>query len=148
MKKQIPLVEAVGWIVVSMIICSGTIFMATRKWQKEERQKAQDPSWHLLSIVQTGSNKEPLKSIYLAQLMGLSCDKPTSFHRFDVKKAKKNLLKSPVIKDAHVDLITPSSVYVEYKVREPVDMLYDYANRAIDEEGYLFPLHPFFTPTS
>jgi hypothetical protein len=37
-------------------------------------------------------------------------------------------------------------LFIDYTAREPLAWLFDYENTAIDEEGYLFPVSPFFTP--
>ena len=43
-------------------------------------------------------------------------------------------------------LIPPSTVYIDYTVRQPVAWLEDYDNIVIDKEGYPFPFTPFFAP--
>jgi hypothetical protein len=37
-------------------------------------------------------------------------------------------------------------VYIDYEVRKPIAWLSDYKNIAIDREGFLFPVAPFFSP--
>ena len=78
--------------------------------------------------------------------MGISSDRPFNARTFNVKRAKERLLESPLIAAAVVKLIEPSTLYVDYTVRKPTALLEDYTNVAVDKEGYLFPLTPFFTP--
>jgi cell division septal protein FtsQ len=78
--------------------------------------------------------------------MHISADRPVVAASFDVKAAEKRLLASPVIKEARVKIIEPDTVHVDYIVRQPLAWLYDFENVALDEEGYPFPVSPFFTP--
>lgn len=78
--------------------------------------------------------------------MGLSKDHPLLVSRFDPKKAEAALLSSPLLQEAKVKVIKPSTVYVDYTVRQPLAWLYDYENIALDKEGYLIPMYPFFPP--
>lgn len=65
---------------------------------------------------------------------------------FNLKEAERTLAKSPVIKEVKLDLWPPGTLHVEYSLRSPIAYLYDYQNAAIDEEGVIFPIAPFFTP--
>ncbi len=99
----------------------------------------------LKMIVQTGET-ETLKTMYLAEILGLSQDRPISYFDFSERKALSKLLNNPLIKRAKLKKIKPSFVYVDYALREPIALLHDYPNIALDQEGYLFPLFPFFSP--
>lgn len=109
-------------------------------------KKKNDRKYNISLIIQTGPRKEALRSLYLEELLGLSVDKPTNIYLFDEKEAQKKLLLSPVIEKAVVKKIKPSAIYIDYKVREPVALLYDLKNVAIDKKGNIFPMSPFFTP--
>ncbi len=89
---------------------------------------------------------EKLKTAYLAEIIGLSQDKPVSYFDFNERKALLKLLKSPLIKTAEIKKIKPSFVYINYTVKEPVALLCDYPNIALDKDGFIFPLFPFFPP--
>lgn len=97
-------------------------------------------------IVQTGPQRQALQTTYLAELMQLSAEIPIFSNQFDVKKAASALLNSPVIKEAKVSFLRPGVLYVDYAVRQPIALLADYENAAIDAEGRIFPLSPFFSP--
>lgn len=114
-----------------------------KSWQEKKKK---DPKYNITLLVQTGAEKEALKSLYLEELIGLSIDRPTNIYLFDEKLAKKRLLLSPLIEKAVVRKIKPSTVYVDYKVRRPIALIYDLKNTACDKNGYIFPLSPFFSP--
>lgn len=145
-KKRLPLVTALGWIVGSVLIVTGTSYSLFKHYLKDQYIKATDPSYQVAAIVQTGPQKEILKTTYLAELMGISTDRPQSVFHFNIQNARKNLLKSPLIKDAQVKMIPPGIIYVDYTVRQPTALLGDYENIALDEEAVLFPLSPFYPP--
>ncbi|MFA5250772.1 MAG: hypothetical protein WC371_05140 [Parachlamydiales bacterium] len=111
-------------------------------YQKLERGE----KYQIKMIVQTGPQTEALKTMYLAELLGLSEDRPVSYFDFDEKKALQKLLQSPLVKKAAVKKIRPSFVYVDYTLKEPIAHLADYPNVAIDKKGSFFPLFPFFPP--
>jgi hypothetical protein len=115
-------------------------------WMKSSREKLSDPKYRISVLVQTGPEKEALQTAYLAELLDLSVDQPTNLYRFDVKKGKKKLLSSPLIAEAEIKKIPPHTLYIDYEVRKPVAWLGDYQNIAIDKDGYLFPMAPFFAP--
>jgi len=98
------------------------------------------------AIVQTGPQKEALKTTYIAELLNLSVDRPTLSHRFNLVKAEKMLLSSPVIASAEVKLMEPGIVYVDYTTRQPIAFLQDFENTALDTSKTPFPLFPFFSP--
>ena len=115
-------------------------------YYKEVEKKKKDDHFNITSIIQTGLEKEVLKTAYLAELMDLSVDLPTNLYLFDCKKARKWLLASPLIKEAKVKKMPPQTIYVDYSVRQPIAWVVDYENIAIDEDGYLFPVSPFLSP--
>jgi hypothetical protein len=115
-------------------------------WSKGQQRKLSDPAYQITSIVQTGPEKEALKTTYLAELLSLSTDRALSLYALDCKVAKEKLLSSPLISSACVKRIPPSTLYIDYEVRKPIAKLADYENIGIDTAGYIFPIHPFFSP--
>jgi hypothetical protein len=111
-----------------------------------KQRRLHNPKYDIQIIIQTGPEKEALKSIYLAELMHLSVDQKTNIYAFDVQEAEKNLLKSPLIESAKVKKYPPNVIYVDYTVRRPLAWIYDHKNIAVDKNGYLFPISPFFPP--
>lgn len=137
---EISLLRALSIIVVSLFCVTGGGTYLVKKKQNRP------PIVYIDSIVQTSLQKGALKTTYLAELMGLSIDKPQTVHTFNVTEARESLLKSHIIKEATVELFPPYTVYVDYTIRQPIALLGNYENIAFDEEGALFPFHPFFPP--
>ncbi len=146
MAQKLPLVQALGWIVASLFLVTGLTTHTCLYYRGKDRDMRRDPRNHLTAIVQTGPQKEALKTVYLAELAGLSIDRPTAYFDFDTQKAEAKLLKSPLIKQAKVTLLPPNTLAIDYTIRQPIALLYDIDNAAIDAEGRIFPLSPYLSP--
>ncbi len=133
-------------LVGSTALTTTLFFSGYLIFQKMKKDRSQDPQYLIQSIVQTGPEKEALKSAYLAELLDLSFDRPTNLFACNLKKAEEKLLSSPLIAKAHVQRMSPHSLYIDYEVRKPIARLRDYENIGIDRDGFLFPLSPFFSP--
>jgi hypothetical protein len=118
-------------------------FFVYRNWKIK---RMTDEKCRITAIMQTGPEKEALKTSYLAELLDLSVDSPSQLYAFNLNKAIEKLLQSPLIAQAEVKRIPPGTLYIDYSVRKPIALLADYANTAIDKEGYIFPIAPFFSP--
>lgn len=140
------LVQSLTWIVCSTLVITGGTYKALQTYQRYDHAKRTSPQYYLSRIVQTGPQREALKTNYLAELMRISADRPLTFAHFDLQLARKRLLSSPVMKEAQVKLIKPDTVFVDYTVRQPIAWLFDFENIALDEEGTPFPVTPYFTP--
>ena len=132
-------------IIFSAIIISGGSFFIFSKIQKNNKNNLTSQKYEIKAIGQN-QNEVMLNVNYLAQLMELSSSKPSNLFLFDEKKAEESLLSSPVIKSAKVKKMKPDCLFVDYVLRKPVAYLYDFENTAIDEEGHIFPVEPFFPP--
>lgn len=139
--KQLSILQSVAWIVGSLLLIPGGIFKGVIIFSPAEKNIE-----YLCRIVQTGPQKEALRTPYLAELIELSADHPVIADRFDPAHAKQKLLQSPVIQSAFVKVIRPDTVYIDYTVRQPIAWLFDFDNIALDEEGVPFPIIPFFSP--
>lgn len=115
-------------------------------WTKHRNERLKSEKYRITGIIQTGPEKEALKTAYLAELLGLSSDRPTHLYALNMKKAEAKLLASPLIANAKIKRLPPSTLYIDYEVRKPVAWIADFKNMAIDREGYLFPVAPFFSP--
>lgn len=115
-------------------------------WKNHQKTRLHSEKYRIQTIVQTGPEKEALKTAYLAELLDLSVDAPTQLYALDLKAAEKKLLASPLIKAAKLKRIPPCTLYIDYEVRKPVAWLSDYKNIAIDKDGYLFPVTSFLSP--
>jgi hypothetical protein len=134
---------------ILMVSCSFTIlsfFIVQHFWKQSKLKKIQDPKYNITALIQTGPEKEALQTAYLAELLDLSVDLPTNLYAFNEKIGEKKLLSSPLISEAHIKKISPNVLYIDYTVRKPIARIGDYQNVAIDQEGFLFPLSPFFAP--
>lgn len=143
---HLPLTHALAWIIASTLLVSGSFHLILKHYFYHRQSISRDPRYAIHSIIQTGPQKEALRTEYLAELLGISLDRPYSSLTFDLEKAKERLLQSPLISRVEVKLIRPNAVYIDYTVRQPIAWIEDYANIVIDKEGYLFPFSPFFSP--
>jgi hypothetical protein len=132
----------IGSTVLTLLLFFGVYWI----FSKQRLARLTDEKYKIVSIIQTGPEKEALKTSYLAELLGLSVDAPISLYALNLKKAAQKLLSSPLIKEAKMKKIPPSTLYIDYEVRKPIAWLADYSNTAIDREGFLFPGAPFFAP--
>jgi len=66
--------------------------------------------------------------------------------RSSSNRAYSLLRSSPLIANAHLSRLAPSTLYIDYEVRKPVAWLADFKNIAIDAGGHLFPVYPFLSP--
>lgn len=105
----------------------------------KESQRA-DPAFLLKYINQKGD----LPSYYIEEVLGLCVDKSVSIHEFNSTTGKKKLLDNPLIKSAEVKKLLPDSCQVVYELYQPVALLKDWENAAIDRDGRIIPFHPFY----
>jgi len=146
MSKNLPLVESLAWIICSTLFITGGTYAVAKNALRHQKQRRSDPNFFLSRIVQTGPQREALSTVYLAERMGVSADRPRPIASFRPKEAEARLLASPVIRKASVKVIEPNTIYVDYTVRQPLAWLYDFENAALDEEAVPFPVFPFFSP--
>ncbi len=144
--KQLPLTHALAYLIASTLVFTGGGYAAMKSYLERQQRIASDPKYALTSILQTGPQKEALKTEYLAELLGASVDCPYHAKRLNQQRAKERLQRSPLIAKADIKVIDPGTLYVDYTVRQPIAFLEDYKNVAIDKEGRLIPFAPFFTP--
>ncbi len=143
---MVPIVTALLWIVGSMLLVSSSAHLVLKSYVKNHKKERHAHVPFLKIIIQTGPQKEALKTAYLAELIGLSADRPIATDSFDKERAKKQLLESPVIQSAEVKVVGSDTLYVDYTVRQPLAWVADIENGGVDKEGRLFPMNPFFTP--
>ena len=144
-EKKLPLPQALSWIIGSIFVCSGSVY-SLHTILKNTCNPSPKALAYIDKIIQTGPQRDRLSSLYLEDLLDLSIDKPTYYKDFDVKQAELKLKSVAMIKTARVELVSKETVYVDYTLRDPVAKVYDYENLACDEEGYVFPLAPFYSP--
>lgn len=143
---QIPPSRAFLWIFIWTLVISGIAWMGWLYYLHLKTASQNDKQYDIIAIMQSSHHQEGLKTVYLAELLGLSVDKPTNLYQFNLEEGIHRLLSSPLIKEGTIKKIRPGTLYIDYRMRTPIAYLGDYSNTAIDEEGYLFPFSPFFTP--
>lgn len=146
MSHKIPFKRACLILALSVVVTLGSVGMGWAYYRYIKDRHANNDAYRIVAIVQSCSSSEMLKTVYLAELLDLSIDRPTNLYRFNTKEGQSRLLASPLIKDASVKRVRPGTVFVDYVLRQPIAYLVDYTNTVIDDEGYLFPFKPFFTP--
>lgn len=146
MRKKLTLFQSLIWIFFSALGINALAYCGIKGVLLWKRIHGIDHRVPIRAIVQTGPQKEALKTGYLAELLELSDDKPTLSSDFDTKQAVQKLSSSPVISEAEVKIQEPGILYIDYTTRQPIALLLDYENVALDKEGYPFPVAPFFTP--
>lgn len=144
--EKMPLSRAFLWILVSVLLVSGSSLMGWLYYQHIREMKFQDDQYRIQAIIQEASHSDSLKTVYLAELLNLSLDRPVNLYQFKIKEALEVLKNTFLIRDATIKKILPGTLYINYQMRKPIAYIGDYSNTAIDEEGILFPFRPFFTP--
>lgn len=146
MNQRLPLSQALLWIFLSTLLFTGLSLMCWLYYLHIRQQRETNEQYHIVALVQNCSGADSLKSIYLCELLDLSLDAPTNLYSFNLHKNREKLLQSPVIKEAVLKKIFPSAVYVDYEMRQPYAYLGEFNNAAIDSQGVIFPVNPFYTP--
>jgi hypothetical protein len=145
-ESKMPFSRSILWILVSTLLISGSAFMGWLYYLHVRERRLHDDQYHIVAIIQSTPQTDSLKSVYLAELLDLSLDRPTNLYQFNTKKGIQILLSNPLIKKAMIKKILPGTLFIHYQMRVPVAYIGDLANTVIDEEGVLFPFRPFFTP--
>ncbi len=141
-----PFSRSLIWILVSTLLISGSAFMGWLYFLHVKERRLHDDQYRIVAIIQSTPQADALKTLYLAELLGLSLDRPINLYQFNAKEAAQTLLSHPLIKNATVKKILPGTLLIHYQMRTPVAYVGDFTNTVVDEEGYLFPFRPFFTP--
>lgn len=140
--------KGAAWLRIFFLVLSisGSAWLLFFAYSFFWNARAKDPRYTIVAILQTGPEKEALKTSFLAELLSLSTDSPTNLYQFDLSLAKQKLLKFPLIKEAQLKRIPPGTLYIDYTIRKPIAYIADRKNTAIDSEGVLIPFKPFFSP--
>lgn len=129
------------------LVGGALLFLGAHKLTYDYRAACKvDDTYLIRSIVQTGLDQKALKTDYLAEVLDLSVDRPQNLYAFDIHEAEKRLKELPMVKDVHIKRKPPNTLYVDYTLRQPIAMVADLENTAMDDEGRLFPFAPFYSP--
>lgn len=146
MKKKFTLSRALIWIFSSAVLVNLLAYVGILTFRYFKNAEALDYEVPIKAIVQTGPQREALRTNYLAELLGLCVNRPILCTEFDLKQAKEILLTSPVIQEAEVKLKEPGILYIDYTIRKPLCYLKDFKDVALDDKKVPFPTSTFFTP--
>lgn len=144
--SKMPFNRSLLWILVSTLLISGSAFMGWLYFLHIRERRLNDEQYRIVAIIQSTPQADALKTVYLAELLDLSLDRPINLYQFNSREAVQTLLRNPLIKAATVKKILPGTLFIYYQMRTPIAYVGDFANTVIDAEGYLFPFRPFFTP--
>lgn len=121
----------------------GIALVASFFLQIWREKRAPDHPTPIVKIVQKQEGAFALPALFLEQLLGLSQDHPSDFYLWDEKLASEKLNSFPIFSKVYVKKAWPQTVVVSYLLKQPIALLYDYENVAIDDKGSLLPLIPF-----
>ncbi len=136
--------KSVAFITFSILTLSTATFVVSEFFYEISINKMLDAKYQIDTIIQRGLVREALPTIFFAEILGLSYDKVTNFFTFDERVAEKKILSNNVIKYVNVKKIKPNIIYIDYEVRQPIAVIADFSNRAIDDEAFIFQLAPYF----
>ncbi len=144
--ERIPVKKAFLWVFLSILAISGT---ATFGWlyYLHWKEALQTNNKYLVTVIaQTAPHNQHLDNSFFAEVLGLSVDYPTNLYALNNTEAENKLRSHPLIKKAKIEKVAPSTLHIDYELRNPVAYLGDFVNVALDEEGVMIPFQPFFTP--
>lgn len=143
--KKLSNWQALVFISLSTLFISGPAWGAWLIYCKFFDIRASDPKYNTAAILQAYTDNESLQTSYLAELLDLSIDRPRNIYQINLKEEQEKLKSLPMIQNAIVKRIPPSTLYVDYAMRRPLCFIADLANTAIDCNCVLFPFKPFFS---
>lgn len=126
------------------VFVSGTAAAVWYGYQTVNHYRNHDPKYTINGIIQTSSTSHYVETQTLAEWLDLSADRPKNLYQYDIQKATKTLKSFSFFSKVAVKKYPPSILYVDYTLRQPIAKVADFENTAIDSEGVLFPLHPFY----
>lgn len=138
--------KALLWILLSNFLVAALFFLSFSNASYERLKNAADPKFNIHYLMQTGPEKEQLKTEYLAELLSLSQDEPVNVYQYPILEAQNKILKNPLFKTVSIKRVSPDTLLIDYTIRKPIAFLYNRSNTALDSEGKLFPFSPFYTP--
>ena len=95
-KKIIPVHQAFAWVFLSTVLVSGSAIAALQYYKHVRGKRFHDEKYNIVAIVQSTSGNEAVKTVYLAELMELSVDKPVNLFQFDSDEAQKKILNQQI----------------------------------------------------
>ncbi len=119
MHERIPLKRALLVIFLSVIAITGSATLGWFYYLHRIHVKQGDSAYNIEVIAATRRAAGKLESDYIAELLGLSKDKPVNLYTLSLKEAEAKLRKSPLIKKARVEKIKPKTLHIDYMPSHP-----------------------------
>lgn len=138
--------KALTIIFLSTTLISGSAFALFFGYKYYNKKKQQSEKYLVEFVAQKSKDANKLNTIYLTELLHLSVNKKQNIYQFDKINAVKKLLAAPFMEEAEIKPVLPNTLYIEYKLRNPIAFLTDFTNVAIDQNKNSFPFYPFYTP--
>lgn len=109
--------------------------------------KKTQTSTRLTTLIQKTPTIQTLSPRFFSNYLGLNpCGKNIDIRKLDITKINKKLKQFPIFKNIHAEFTKDKELLLSYHLRNPCYLLKDYSNCAIDEEGYVIPLNPYYSP--
>jgi cell division septal protein FtsQ len=109
-----------------------------------QRWYAAHPSYSLTHIRQQSHGIYKLPAEVLVEILELNFDHPLNLYAFDLEQAAQKLTNVPVFKQITLTKEASHTLSIDYTLRTPMALVIDYSNTAIDTEGVLMPLQPYY----
>ncbi len=79
-----------------------------------------DDQYHIVSLIQNNPQSDALKTVYLAELLELSLDRPVNLYQLNIQEATQKLLNHPLIKKATIKKFYPERYLFIIKCGRPM----------------------------
>jgi hypothetical protein len=143
MKQKIEVTKAVLIIVLSVIIFSSINIYFFIQYKKYQKRKLFDPNYNITSILHSTKDDLRLDTSYLAEVLKLSKDKPRNIYLYPINEAEDLLNNEPIIKNAKIKKIKNNTLKIDYEIKKPIGLIYDFENIGFDEDYNMFFLAPY-----
>jgi hypothetical protein len=142
--QRISLSKSFLWIVILTFLITGGGFLLRHAYFHLRYQHHLNENYKIKYIIPKSSSKERLSHSFFLETLAISLTSPPHLYRFNTQLAEKRLLASPLIKSAAITKLHPKALRIEYTLREPIAYLGGYENTAVDSEGVLIPIKPYY----
>jgi len=141
-RRIYPFWQAAAWILGSVVVIQAVV------WTSYSVYLMRQYAFHrpLLGILQNCTSSDALRSEYLLETLHLSKGKNLLCCDVDSAALTAQLKNCPVVESAHISIVEPPYLEVNYSLRSPVAYVKDVENGALDEKGVLIPFAPFYFP--
>jgi len=143
LSHRISLAKAIRLWVISVGITLSIGLVGLMLWREWEQQRCHQDHFQLHRILQTGPEVEALRTQHLAEICGLSENRPVNLYGVSLKYLQQRLIETPWIQEATLRRRPPDTLEIIYTLRQPIAILADLDNALIDRQGAIIPYQPF-----